>query len=136
RPPRPGDLPVEGRSVSGGACAGLGGLCLAGVGSGADGGLLLGLAAWAVVGDEAVADVADRSYEGLVLGAALGAEAADVHVHGAGAAEVVVAPDLLQELRAGEDPARVLGEVLQQLELLEGQVEDPSAEAGGVGRLV
>ena len=74
---------------------------------------------------EAVADVADGADQGLVLGPELGPEAAYVDVDGAGAAEVVVAPDLLQQLVAGEDPAGVLGEVLQQLELLERQVERP-----------
>ena len=38
-------------------------------------------------------------------GAELGPEAADVDVHGAGAAEEVVAPDLLEELGPGRDPA-------------------------------
>ena len=79
--------------------------------------------------DEAVADVADGADVVLVLGAELGAEAAHVDVDGAGAAEVVVAPDLLEQLRAGEDAARVLGEVLQELELLEGQVERAAADA-------
>ena len=72
----------------------------------------------------------------LVLGAELGAEAADVDVDGAGAAEVVVAPDLLEQLLAAEDAARVLGEVLQELELLVGQVEGAAADAGGVGGVV
>ncbi len=44
-------------------------------------------------------------------------------VDGAGAAEVVVAPHLLEQLLAGEDPAGVLGEELEELELLERQVE-------------
>src|SRR5690349_15958458 len=72
---------------------------------------------------EPVADVAHGADQGLVLGAELGAQPPDVDVDRAGAAEVVVTPDLLQQLRAGEDPARVLGEELEQLELLEGEVE-------------
>jgi hypothetical protein len=36
----------------------------------------------------------------------------------------------------GEDTARVLGQELQQLEFLEGQVEHPAAEPGGVRGLV
>ena len=68
--------------------------------------------------------------------AELRAEPTYVHVDGARAAEVVVAPDLLQQLGAGEDAARVLREELEQLELLEGQVEDAGADAGRVGRLV
>src|SRR6478609_1500293 len=69
---------------------------------------------------ELVADVAHGADHLLVLGAQLRPETADVHVDGAGAAEEVVAPDLLEQLGAGEDPARVLGEVLEQLELLVG----------------
>ena len=86
--------------------------------------------------DEAVADVAHRADEHLVLGAELGPQPADVDVDGARAAVVVVAPDLLEQLGAGEDPARVLGEVLEELELLVGQVEQPPADPRGVGRLV
>ena len=85
---------------------------------------------------EAVADVADRADVVLVLGAELGAEATHVHVDGAGAAEVVVAPHLLQQLLAAEDAAGVLGEVLEELELLVGEVERAAADARGVGRVV
>ena len=91
------------------------------------------------VGDllvELVADVADGADHRLVLGAELGAQPPHVDVDGAGAAEVVVAPDLLQQLGAGEDPARVLGEVLEQLELLVGEVERAAAELGRVAVLV
>jgi hypothetical protein len=48
--------------------------------------------------DEAVPDVADRTDQGLVLGAELGSQPAHVHVDSPGAAEVVVAPHLLQQL--------------------------------------
>ena len=85
---------------------------------------------------ELVADVADGADQRLVLDAELGPQPADVDVDRAGAAEVVVAPDLLQQLRAGEDPARVLGQVLQQLELLVGEVERAAAQLGGVAVLV
>ena len=60
----------------------------------------------------------------------------DVLVDGARAAEVVVAPDLLQQLGAGEHPARVLGEELEELELLERQVERARTDRGGVRRVV
>src|ERR1700735_1084087 len=73
--------------------------------------------------DETIADVADRADERLMVGAELGPQAAHVHVDGPGAAEVVVAPHLLEQLGPGKDPARVLGQELQQLELLERQVE-------------
>ena len=102
----------------------------AGAGAGRGGG------AGALVGDEAVADVADGADQRLVLGAELGAQPPDVDVHRPGAAEVVVSPDLLEQLGAGEDPARVLREVLEELELLERQVQRATAEPGGVGGLV
>lgn len=54
----------------------------------------------------------------------------------AGAAEVVVAPDLLEQLGAGEDPAGVLRQILQQLELLEGQIQHSALELGAVRGLV
>ena len=81
------------------------------------------------VGDEAVADIADGADEGLVLAAELGPQPSHVDVDGPGPAEVVVAPDLLEQLRAAEHPARVLREELQQLELLVGEVEGRAVEA-------
>ena len=71
-----------------------------------------------------------------MLGAELGPQPPDVHVHRASAAEVVVSPDLLQQLGPGEDPAGMLGKELEQLEFLEGQVQDPAAQPGRVGGLV
>src|ERR1700761_9560686 len=55
---------------------------------------------------ETVADVTDGADQGLVLGAELGPQAPDVHVHRAGAAEVVVAQDLLRQggARGGPTP--------------------------------
>src|ERR1700722_3637808 len=86
--------------------------------------------------DEPVADVPHGADERLVLGAELGPQPPDVDVHRPGAAEVVIAPDLLQEVRPGEYPAGVLREELQQLELLEGEVEHPAAQPRRVGGLV
>src|SRR4051794_5997982 len=76
--------------------------------------------------DEPVAHVPHGADQLLVLGTELGAEPPHVHVDGPGATEVVVAPDLLEQLFAAEDPAGVLREVLEELELLEGEVERPS----------
>src|SRR5688572_9049081 len=59
---------------------------------------------------ELVADLAHRADHRLVLRAELGAQPPDVYVDRPGAAEVVVAPDLAQQLVAGEDPARVLSQ--------------------------
>ena len=61
-----------------------------------------GSATNARVWGEAVADVADGSDQRLVLGAELGPQPTDVHVHGAGAAVVVVAPHVGQQVFAGE----------------------------------
>ena len=57
-------------------------------------------------------------------------------VNGAGAPEVVVAPDLLQQLLAGEHPARVLRQVLQQFELLVREVKDLATHRRGVAGLI
>src|SRR4051794_13603958 len=84
------------------------------------------------LGDELVADVAHRADERLALRTELRAQASYMYVDSAGAAEVVVAPDLLQQLGAGEDPARVLCEALQPLELL----ERPAARRSPDARLV
>src|SRR5690606_5903048 len=81
---------------------------------------------------EPVADVAHRADQLLVLRAELGAQAPHVHVHGAGAAVVVVAPDLLEQLGAGEHAARVLHEVLEELELLVREVDGAAAQPGRV----
>src|SRR5262245_30773730 len=83
--------------------------------------------------EQLVADAADGRDHRLVLGAELGPEAADVDVDRAGAAEEVVAPDLLEELGPGRDPAGPGGQEPQQLELLVGQVEGAAAEADLVG---
>jgi hypothetical protein len=69
--------------------------------------------------DEAVSDIADGADQGLVLGSELRPQPAHVHIDGPGAAEVVVAPDLLQQLGPGKYPAGVLGQELKQFEFLE-----------------
>src|SRR5215217_5446441 len=100
--------------------------------------LLAGLALGAglVRRQQLVAGATDGGDHRLVLGAELGPEAADVDVHGAGAAEEVVAPDLLEELGPGRDPAGPGGQEPQELELLEGQVERPAPEPDLVGNRV
>src|SRR3954452_4724577 len=84
---------------------------------------------------EAVADVAHGTDQALEV-AELGAQPPHVHVDGAGAAEVVVAPHLREQLLPGEDPGRVRGEEAQQLELLEGEVEGTALHLRRVARLV
>ena len=59
-----------------------------------------------------------------------------MHVDRAGAAEVVVAPHLAQQLLAREDAARVRGEEPQQLELLEREIERAAVHLRRVARLV
>ena len=66
----------------------------------------------------------------------LGAQTAHVDVDGARAPVVVVAPDLLEELRAREHAARVLDEVLEELELLVREVDRAAAQPGGVAARV
>src|SRR5688500_20035449 len=64
------------------------------------------------VGAEAVAGAADGEDEGGV-GLHLAARSADVDLEQPGVAEVVVAPDAVQELLAGDDPAARRGRVRQ-----------------------
>jgi hypothetical protein len=65
--------------------------------------------------------------------AELGAQAADVHIDGAGAAVVLVAPHPAQQDLAGEHLARVLGEELQQLVLHVGEIQRVAVDRGLVG---
>jgi hypothetical protein len=67
-----------------------------------------------VVG-EAVSHAPYRGDEGR--GVELGPQPSDVDVDGALAGHGRVAPHALQQLAAGEDPARVQAEVEQQVEL-------------------
>src|SRR5215469_8840783 len=66
-----------------------------------------------------VSDVADGTDQSFVFRAELCPQSPDVHINRPGAAEVVVTPDFLEQLRSGEDPTGVLGKELQQLKLLE-----------------
>ncbi|MPM34156.1 hypothetical protein SDC9_80738 [bioreactor metagenome] len=77
----------------------------------------------AALRDQAVADVADGADDALVLGAQLGPQPPDVDVDRTGTAEVVVAPDVGEELLAAEHPPGVLQQVLQQLELGVGEIQ-------------
>src|SRR5450759_3113042 len=86
--------------------------------------------------DASLLVVGARGHGRFVLGPELRAQPAHVDVDRPCAAVVVIAPDLLQQLGAGEHPARVLGQVLEQLELLEGQVERSAAQPAGIGDLV
>src|SRR3712207_4225020 len=86
----------------------------------------------ALVVDDAVADVADRLDEGVATVLELAAQAADVHVDGAGAAEVVVAPDALEQRLAREHLVRVLDEEAEQLVLLERQLDGAAGDRDAV----
>ena len=81
---------------------------------------------------ETIADVAHGADEMLVLAAQLGAQTTDMHVHSAGAAVIVVAPYLLQQLRAREHAARMLHQILEQLELLVRQVDRMAVQTGRI----
>ena len=49
-----------------------------------------------------------------------------MHVHSAGAAEIIVTPDLVQQRFPRVHPARVGGQEGQELELLVGQGDAPA----------
>ena len=68
----------------------------------------------------------------LIFAAELGAQTADVHVDRARAAVVVIAPHLLQQLRAREHPARMLHQVFEQFEFLVGQIDRDATQVRGV----
>ena len=71
-----------------------------------------------------------------MLGAELGAQPANVHIDRPGATEEVVSPHLGDQLLPGEDPARVLGEELEQLEFLVRQLQRTAPQSGRVGVLL
>src|SRR3990170_6400320 len=71
------------------------------------------------LGGEAVADVAHGLDEDARARLDLAAQTADVDVDGAGAAEVLVAPDTVEQRLAREHLAAVRHQKAQQLELLE-----------------
>ncbi|AGS33896.1 prephenate dehydrogenase [Corynebacterium maris DSM 45190] len=86
------------------------------------------------LGLELVAQAADGDQlagaGGLFLD--LGAQALDVHVERLGVAHVVGAPDAVDELAAGEHPAGVAHQVLEQVELLERHGHRLPADGDGV----
>ena len=59
-----------------------------------------------------------------------------MHIDRPGATEEVVSPHLVQQLGAGEHPAGMLGQVLQQLEFFVGEVERAASQSRGVGAFV
>jgi hypothetical protein len=62
--------------------------------------------------------------------AQLAPEIAHVRVHQAVILDVVVAPDLPQQLLGGEDPPRVFRKVRQELELARGQAQRSAGHPG------
>ena len=110
--------------------------CLAGTGGNGRGSGVGEFVVGAPGNGEPVAHIADGANQVLVVGAEFGAQAADVDVHGAGAAVVVIAPDLVEQLGPGENAPRMLGQIFQQLEFLVGEVQGPAVDAGGVAVLV
>src|SRR5690554_2793141 len=63
----------------------------------------------------------------VVFRTQFGAQAAHMHVHGAGAAVIIKTPHVPEQLVAGEDPTQMLHEVLQQFEFLVGEIQRHSA---------
>src|SRR5581483_4699872 len=90
------------------------------------------------VAGEPVPDTADRRDVAGSLGVVteLRPEAVDRHVDQPGVAEVVVAPDSLQEGFPAEDAVGVAGQFEEQPELGGRQVEDPPVLAGPEGGAV
>src|SRR5437762_10480087 len=79
---------------------------------------------------ELVADTPDRlDVAGADrIGLDLLAQASDVDGHGAGVADEVVVPDLVEELLAAEDLTGVAGQEVEEVELLGGQVDRAVAD--------
>src|SRR5262245_49433609 len=92
----------------------------------------IGAASARSTAEHLVADVAHRLDQAVGARAELGAQSANVDVDGAGAAfeAGAVAPDFGEELGAGEDLAAVLGEELEELELLMREREAAVAQPG------
>jgi hypothetical protein len=63
-------------------------------------------------------------------------QSAHVHIDGAGAAEKVESPHLLEQLPASEDLAGMLRETQQQPEFSVSEIEGSSAQSGCVGPVV
>src|SRR6195952_1941329 len=83
-----------------------------------------------------VPDPAHRVDEArLALGLGLAPQVADVDLEGVAGGREVVAPHLLEDLRAREHPARVRQQQLQQRELGAGEADRPLAapDVAGVG---
>ena len=76
------------------------------------------------IGEEAVADAADGEEMGGIGGVVfkVAAEADDEVVDGAGVGVFVDAPDLLEDVFAGDDLGGMGGEVAEQVRLHEGEV--------------
>src|SRR4029450_1752075 len=71
--------------------------------------------------------------QALVRGSELRAKPADVDVDRPGPAVEVVPPDLPEQSRPGEPPPPAFGEVPQQLELLERQIQGRALDAHAIG---
>jgi hypothetical protein len=87
---------------------------------------------------EFVADAPDGEDVARLRGVALDllAQAADVDGHGRGVAVEFVAPDVVEELRAGEDLMGMPREKPEQVELLGGERDVLAVEGDGAGGLV
>src|SRR6195952_1846417 len=86
------------------------------------------------VGAQDVPDPAHRVDEArLALGLGLAPQVADVDLEGVAGGREVVAPDLLEDAGARQDPARVRDEQLEQRELGAGERDRPFAAADVAG---
>ena len=80
-----------------------------------------------------VANTAHGLNQRFVVWTEFGPQAPDVDVNRVGTAEEVVAPDLLEQFRAGKHATGMLSEVTQQFELFVGEVQRPGPQPHGVG---
>src|SRR3972149_3138041 len=63
----------------------------------------------------------------------LASQVGHVYVHQVGVRRVVVAPDVVQDLRAGHDAALVAHQELQERELFRAEVDGPAVADGSAG---
>src|SRR5256885_5008959 len=83
---------------------------------------------------QTVADAADRAYQARWRSVVeLVAQVADVDLDDVVVARVVVSPDAVEDGALGEDPARLLEQHHQEVELARSQVDRPAAAADLAG---
>src|ERR1700749_3842215 len=81
---------------------------------------------------EAVSDAANRMDQWIGLPVVdLAADASDINVDDVGGRIEMKVPDVLQQHRAGDDPALVAGQIFEELEFARQQLDVLAVPAGG-----